>query len=269
MGETEKKAADRKKEKGREEKQEKAEGKRTEGERGSAQSCAIVLAAGRGTRMGTKVQKQFLDLGGYPVLYYSLKAFEESRVDEVILVTGQQDVEYCKKEIVEKYGFSKVSAVTAGGAQRYHSVYEGLKRLRETVEIVLIHDGARPFLDSGIIDRAVDAAAGYGACAVGMPSKDTVKIANEDGFAASTPERSLVWTIQTPQAFSRNLIFSAYCTMMADEKLQQGITDDAMVVERFTSNPVRLVEGSYENIKVTTPEDMEIAEAILKRRKRG
>lgn len=265
MGETEKKAAEKRKTRERE----KAEGKRDGREKDSAQSCAIVLAAGRGTRMGTKVQKQFLDLGGYPVLYYSLKAFEESRVDEVILVTGQQDVEYCKKEIVEKYGFAKVSAVTAGGAQRYHSVYEGLKCVRETAKIVLIHDGARPFLDDGIIDRAIDAAARYGACAVGMPSKDTVKIADEDGFAASTPERSLVWTIQTPQAFSRELILSAYRAMMADEELQQGITDDAMVVERFTLNPVRLAEGSYENIKVTTPEDMEIAEAILKRRKRG
>lgn len=228
---------------------------------------AIVLAAGRGKRMGTKVQKQFLNLDGYPVLYYSLKAFEESRVDEIILVAGQQEVSFCQTQIVEKYGFQKVSAVVPGGAERYHSVYEGLKALSSQSEFVLIHDGARPFLDQGVIERAIEGAKAYGACATGMPSKDTVKIADKDGFAISTPDRSMVWTIQTPQAFSRELIWKAYHSMMEDEKSQMGITDDAMVVERMTSERVYLAEGSYENMKVTTPEDMEVAEAILKRRK--
>lgn len=228
--------------------------------------CAVVLAAGQGKRMGSRIQKQFLDLGGYPILFYSLKAFEESQAEQIILVTGEREIEFCRREIVEKYGFSKVKAVVAGGAERYHSVYEGLKQVPDSSDIVLIHDGARPFVDSEIIDRAIRAAEEFGACAVGMPSKDTVKIADENGFAASTPERSRVWTVQTPQAFSRTVIWQAYQTMMGDESLQRGVTDDAMVVERLAGIPVRLTEGSYENIKVTTPEDMEVAAAILKRR---
>ncbi len=226
---------------------------------------AIVLAAGSGKRMGTKVQKQFLDLGGYPVLYYSLRAFEESPVDEVVLVTGERQIDFCRREIVEKYGFQKVKEVTAGGAERYHSVFRGLNCLSDEASLVLIHDGARPFVDRGIIERTIADAEKYGACVAGMPSKDTVKIADEGGFAATTPDRSLVWTVQTPQAFRRELICRAYKAMMESEALQQGITDDAMVVERMTGEPIRLTEGSYENIKVTTPEDMAVAEAILKR----
>lgn len=230
------------------------------------QVSAIVLAAGQGKRMGSRIQKQFLDLGGYPVLYYSLKTFEESQVSQVILVTGEQEIEFCRREIVERYGFSKVKAVVAGGAERYHSVYQGLKQVPASSDIVLIHDGARPFVDADMIDRTIRAAEEFQACAAGMPSKDTVKIADENGFAASTPERSRVWMVQTPQAFSRVLIWKAYQAMMEDESLQLGVTDDAMVVERLTGIPVRLVEGSYENMKVTTPEDMEVAAAILKRR---
>lgn len=230
------------------------------------QVSAIVLAAGQGKRMGSRIQKQFLDLGGYPVLYYSLKTFEESQVSQVILVTGEQEIEFCRREIVERYGFSKIKAVVVGGAERYHSVYQGLKQVSASSDIVLIHDGARPFVDTDMIDRTIRAAEEFQACAAGMPSKDTVKIADENGFAASTPERSRVWMVQTPQAFSRALIWNAYQAMMEDESLQQGVTDDAMVVERLTGVPVRLVEGSYENMKVTTPEDMEVAAAILKRR---
>lgn len=230
------------------------------------QVSAIVLAAGQGKRMGSRIQKQFLDLGGYPVLYYSLKTFEESQVSQVILVTGEQEIEFCRREIVERYGFSKVKAVVAGGAERYHSVYQGLKQVSASSDIVLIHDGARPFVDTDMIDRTIRAAEEFQACAAGMPSKDTVKIADENGFAASTPERSRVWMVQTPQAFSRALIWKAYQAMMEDESLQQGVTDDAMVVERLTGIPVRLVKGSYGNMKVTTPEDMEVAAAILKHR---
>ena len=161
------------------------------------QTCAIVLAAGQGKRMGTRIQKQFLDLGGYPVLFYSLNAFEKSQVDQVILVTGKQEMEFCRQDLVERYGFSKVKAVVAGGAERYHSVCEGLKQVPDSSAIVLIHDGARPFVDSEIIDRTIEAAEQFGACAAGMPSKDTVKIADENGFAASTPDRSRVWMVQT------------------------------------------------------------------------
>ena len=198
----------------------------------------IVLAAGQGKRMNSKIQKQFLCLQGYPVLYYSLKAFQECPwMQEVVLVTGLEEIEYCRKEIVEHYGFTKVKAVVAGGKERYHSVQNGLKAC-ETADYVFIHDGV-----------------------AGMPSKDTVKLVDERGVVCSTPDRKRVWNVQTPQVFSYALIADAY------EKALQGdctdITDDAMVVEKYGSHPVKLYEGSYENIKLTTPEDLPVAETFM------
>ncbi len=237
----------------------------------SIRTAAIVLAAGQGKRMKSKVQKQFLLLEGRPVIWYALHAFEESSVNDVILVTGAGEIAYCQKEIVEKYGFSKVSAIVAGGKERYHSVYEGLKALGERLsysdeDCVLIHDGARPFVDEPMIERIVSDIYKYGAAVAGMPSKDTVKLADADGFASVTPDRAKVWMIQTPQGFTYSLIRAAYDKMMSREKYQQGVTDDAMVVETMTEHKVRLTEGSYRNIKVTTPEDMEIAAAFLKKK---
>lgn len=236
-------------------------------------TAAIILAAGRGSRMGGNVSKQFLLLNDKPILYYSLKAFEESAVDEIILVTGEADILYCQKEIVEQFGFNKVTAVVGGGAERFHSVYAGLQFLKEKKQYgqddyVLIHDGARPFVDADIIHNTIIAVITYHACVIGMPVKDTIKIADADGFAKLTPKRSDTWMIQTPQAFAYPLICDAYEKLMSREEYQTGITDDAMVVETMTKHPVKLTEGSYENIKVTTPEDMEIAAAILSRRTR-
>lgn len=232
-------------------------------------TAAIILAAGRGRRMGGTVSKQFLLLNNKPILYYSLKAFEDSPVEEIILVTGKDDISYCKKEIVERSGFRKVTAVVGGGAERYHSVYAGLqslndKRYRQN-GYVLIHDGARPFVDTTIINNALADAVMFGASAVGMPVKDTIKIADADGFARFTPRRSDTWMIQTPQVFFYPVISGAYDKLMSREEYQCDITDDAMVVETMTEHPVKLTKGSYENIKVTTPEDMEIATAILSR----
>lgn len=232
-------------------------------------STAIVLAAGQGKRMGTKVQKQFLDLCGKPVLWYSLQAFETSAwVDEMILVTGEDLIAYCQEEIVEKYGFRKVRAVVAGGAERYHSVYRGLQAISDVEQrIVFIHDGARPFLTEEMIERAYKETLEHGACVVGMPVKDTIKIADENGFIRETPKRSLVWQIQTPQVFDAELIVPAYRQVIEREQelLDKGvqITDDAMVVETMCAHPVKLVQGSYENMKLTTPEDLKVAEAFL------
>lgn len=232
-------------------------------------STAIVLAAGQGKRMGTKVQKQFLDLCGKPVLWYSLQAFETSAwVDEMILVTGEDLISYCKEEIVEKYGFRKVKAVVAGGTERYHSVYQGLQAISDVEQrIVFIHDGARPFLTEEMIERAYRETLEHGACVVGMPVKDTIKIADENGFIRETPKRSLVWQIQTPQVFDAELIVPAYRQVIEREQelLAKGvqITDDAMVVETMCAHPVKLVQGSYENMKLTTPEDLKVAEAFL------
>lgn len=223
---------------------------------------AIVLAAGQGKRMQSSVQKQYMLLEGKPLIFYSLKAFEESVVDEVILVTAKGEMEYCQKEIVEQYGFKKVTQIVEGGKERYHSVYEGLKAVTGR-GLVLIHDGARPLLTVDIIERAVDGARKYQACVVGMPVKDTIKIADEEEYAVQTPERRLVWQIQTPQAFEYSLIKKAYDLLMSDETNQVGVTDDAMVTEKMLHQPVKLILGSYSNIKVTTPEDMEIAKVLI------
>lgn len=223
---------------------------------------AIVLAAGRGKRMNSKVQKQFLELGGKPVLYYSLNCFQQSPlVTDIILVTGAESVAFCKEEIVEKYGFTKVKKVIPGGKERYDSVYEGLLSC-ENSDFVLIHDGARPFITQEILERGMTGVRETGACVIGMPSKDTVKVSDENGFVQETPERNLVWSVQTPQIFEYSLIRNAHEKIRCEN--MTGITDDAMVVERASGRKIRLVEGSYKNLKITTPEDLDIAEIFLK-----
>ena len=225
-------------------------------------NTAIVLAAGQGKRMNSRVQKQFLELGGKPVLYYSLNCFQQSPlITDIILVTGAESVAFCKEEIVEKYGLTKVTKVIPGGKERYDSVYEGLLACRDT-EYVLIHDGARPFITEEIIRRGIQGVEKTGACVIGMPSKDTVKIADTQGYVAETPERSSVWTIQTPQIFEYNLIREAHEKIRCRD--MSAITDDAMVVEQETGVKIVLVEGSYKNLKITTPEDLDIAEIFLK-----
>lgn len=227
---------------------------------------AIVLAAGQGKRMGTAIQKQFLEIEGKPVLYYALRCFEDSGIiDDIILVTGKDMISYCEREIIEKYGFRKVCKVTEGGRERYHSVYEGLKCC-ESADFVFIHDGARPFVNQEILERAWEAVQRYGACIAAVPSKDTVKLGDEDGFVAHTPARESVWLIQTPQVFSYLLIKEAYDKALCASC--KGVTDDSMVVEQMTGHKVYLVEGAYENIKLTTPEDLQIAETFLQKSKK-
>ena len=223
---------------------------------------AIVLAAGQGKRMKSKIQKQFLLLKGKPVLFYSISCFEKSsEIDDIIIVTGAESVEYVKREIVEPFGFQKVKAVVTGGKERYDSVYEGLKAC-QNCDYVFIHDGARPFVTEEMIERGKKAVIAGGACVLGVPSKDTVKITDEEGFVESTPKRARVWNIQTPQIFSYDLIRGAYESIR--KKDMTGVTDDAMVVEQETGTKIPLVEGSYQNIKITTPEDLAIAEAFLR-----
>lgn len=234
----------------------------------SKKVAAVCLAAGQGKRMESKVQKQYLLIEDKPVLYYALKAFQDSPVEEVVLVVGTGEEEYCKKEIVERYGFTKVKNIVAGGKERYHSVFHGLQAI-EDADYVLIHDGARPFLTQDIITRCIDGAKEYKACVAGMPVKDTIKLADAEQNIESTPERSRVWMIQTPQAFEYPLIKEAYTTLIEQEekgiRTSIPVTDDAMVVEYFLNQKVHLVYGSYENIKITTPEDMRIAEVFVKR----
>lgn len=222
---------------------------------------AIVLAAGSGKRMQTQVHKQYLDLCGKPVIYYALMAFEKSAVDEVILVTGKGEIPYCREQIVDKYGFKKVARIVEGGKERYHSVYEGLK-CAKGASYVLIHDGARPFVNDTILKAVMEGVKEYQACVTAVPVKDTIKIADQDQYAAETPDRKYVWAVQTPQAFSYELILDSYTKLMQTDHL--AVTDDAMVLEKMTGKKVKLIEGSYRNIKITTPEDLLVAEAYLR-----
>jgi len=228
--------------------------------------AAIVLSAGVGSRMKSDIPKQYMDLAGKPVIYYSLRAFEDAGFSSIILVCGKDDVEYCQQEIVRKHGLNKVTAVVPGGKERYHSVFEGLRAVHEA-DYVFIHDGARPMLTQEIIERLKEAVEKEEAAVAGMPVKDTIKIVDEEGYVADTPERQYVWQVQTPQCFAYPIIYDAYKSIMQDE--EEGwtlpkITDDAMVLEYATDHEVKMVEADYRNIKITTPEDLIIAEAFLK-----
>ena len=228
--------------------------------------------------MQSDVAKQYMLLQGKPLIWYALHAIEESSViDDCVLVTGSkaEDITYVRDEIVARYGFHKVNTIIAGGRERYDSVYHALQVIADEDMAVpnkdgyiFIHDGVRPFLTEEILLRCYEAVEQYHACVAGMPVKDTIKIADGEGYASQTPDRTLLWQIQTPQVFDTQLICSAYREMMREKEnlAREGIsiTDDAMVVERFTGHKVKLVKGSYENIKITTPEDMAVAEAFLK-----
>lgn len=221
---------------------------------------AVILAAGRGTRMGGNVPKQFLEVGGEPILARTVRVFEESSViSRIVLVASSDYIRFCREEIVRKNGFQKVAAVIEGGRERYESVWNALLYLKENGcgdrDCVCIHDGARPFVTEEILLRVEEAVRACGTAVAAMPSKDTVKIADEEEFVVTTPDRRKVWMIQTPQAFSFGLIYQANKKLRAENGMS-GITDDAMIVERSGLARVKLVRGSWSNIKVTTPEDL-------------
>ena len=227
---------------------------------------AIVLAAGKGSRMNSSISKQYIELGGFPLIYYSLQAFEHSRVDDVVLVAGQDETDFCRSHIVEKYGFHKVRQIVAGGSERYLSVYQGLCAA-DNPDVVLIHDGARPFVTQEIIERTIEAAVKHGSGIAAVRAKDTVKIADDEQYSVQTPARDHVWMMQTPQTFLYSDIRSAYEKVIAGNA--QQVTDDAMVMEVAFGRSVKLVEGNYRNIKVTTPEDLEIADLFVRKLKLG
>ena len=241
-------------------------------------TAAIVLAGGRGTRMGADTPKQFMEVCGHPLIWYSLKTFEDSFVDEVVLVCSESDVDFCTTEIVEKYGFTKVKSIVCGGRERYHSVYNGIKALRcidegdmrDPCEIVMIHYGARPLVSQDVLRRVYDAVIADHAAVAAVPAKDTVKMADTEGYATETLRRDLVWLMQTPQAFDFYEVYDAYSKLIdsEDELLEKGIivTDDAMVLELFSDRRVKFVEGDYRNIKVTTPEDLELVKYYMEKR---
>lgn len=231
-------------------------------------TTGVILAAGQGKRMNTPVAKQFLILEDKPVLYYSLKAFEDSSVDEIILVCGKDQVEYCKDNIVKLYGFTKVSQVIEGGDERYDSVYRALQTIDRT-NYVIIHDGARPFASSALINQLIDVVRECKACIVATPVKDTIKVVDNKCFIKDTPNRSLLWSAQTPQAFEYSSIKRAYeLLFQEDTEIKKKITDDAMVCEMYCKLPIKIVEGNYGNIKITTGEDLVLAKVFLNNQKK-
>ena len=228
---------------------------------------AIVLAGGKGKRMGSRIPKQYMELNGKPMLYYSLKAFEDSFADNVILVCNEGEEDYCRKEIVIKYGLNKVNRIVPGGRERFDSVYNGLMA-SDGCDYVYIHDGARPLISQYILDRCQHYVEKYRAAVAARPARDTVKIEDGNRFIDSTPDRNRVWLMETPQVFEYALARSAYEKLVSSrDRLKDAgvnITDDTMVIKMFENVDAYLVEDIYCNIKVTEPEDMIIAEAMLK-----
>ncbi|MCM1326295.1 MAG: 2-C-methyl-D-erythritol 4-phosphate cytidylyltransferase [Bacteroidales bacterium] len=238
--------------------------------------CTIILlAGGSGKRMGTDKPKQFLEIAGKPLIWHSLNALERSAVvDDCILVAAAGDISYMKQNILEPGGFSKVKAVAEGGRERFESVWKGLEKLSQlkekaSLDVIMIHDGARPFLTEDILQRCFQGALQYRACVAAVPSKDTVTVADEEGFEAQTPDRRLVWNVQTPQAFTADVLYDAFSQMARDLDKPDGldklswITDDASVAAYYSHTRIRLVQGDYRNIKVTTREDLQIMEGFL------
>ncbi len=223
--------------------------------------AAIVLAAGRGSRMNHRLPKQYLPLGGIPIIARTLIALESfAAIDEILVVVREEEKEYFHKEIVRKYNLAKISRIVEGGKRRQDSVYNGLECTEEDITFIAIHDGVRPFITEDIFMEAIAQAVIHKAVVVAVPVSDTIKVAKQHGFAGSTLPRDKLWAVQTPQVFERGLILKAY--HLAKKENFAG-TDDASLVERMEC-PVKVVEGSPGNIKITTPGDLIIAEAILR-----
>jgi 2-C-methyl-D-erythritol 4-phosphate cytidylyltransferase len=223
-------------------------------------SDAVIVSAGKGQRLIEGRKKQFISLVGKPILAHTIDKFEACPlIRSILVVVGQEDMDYCMKEIVEKYRYRKISQIVPGGKQRQDSVKNGLDALSKNVDIVAIHDGVRPFITREMIEESIQSAIRLGAVAFGMPVKDTIKMAHPNGTVLKTLERESLWQIQTPQTFRVNLIKEAYHKATEDGFVG---TDDASLVERLGIK-VHLLPGSYTNIKITTPEDLMLANLFL------
>ena len=223
-------------------------------------TVALIVAAGKGERMRGRVKKQFIPLKGMPLLYYTLKAFEEFEgIENMYLVLDEADFEYCAREIIQKYGIKKVSQFVPGGERRQDSVWNGLKAMEGRCHMVIVHDGVRPFVSPEILKRLTAAMIDAQAVVTAIPALDTIKRVDGTGIVVDTLQRNTLFHVQTPQGFRFDLIQEAY-----ERALREGIqgTDDAYFVERM-GMPVKVVEGSSFNIKITMPEDIALAHYIL------
>lgn len=226
-------------------------------------TVALIAAAGQGKRMGSELNKQYLPLMGKPVLAHTLQVFQEHPlIDSIIVIATKEEMDFCQKEVVEAFGFNKVRQVVAGGQERQDSVYRGLQSLPEECDLVVVHDGARPLVTPQIITESLKEAQLSKASVVAVPVKDTIKQVDNLGFVEKTLNRGSLFSIQTPQVFKKEVIFKAY-----EEAYRKGVsgTDDASLVELLGIR-VKVVKGSYENIKITTPEDIELALSFIRGR---
>ncbi|WP_296645814.1 2-C-methyl-D-erythritol 4-phosphate cytidylyltransferase [Romboutsia sp. 13368] len=220
----------------------------------------VIVAAGTGSRMNMGINKQFIKLEGKEIIYYTIEKFyKNENIDDIVVVVKEDEAEFFRKEILDKYNFKNIK-LAYGGKERQDSVYNGLKSLDKNCNIVLIHDGARPFVSNKIINKSIEEAKENKAIVVGVPVKDTIKVIDNDKNIVDTPNRNILWAVQTPQTFDYNLLIKSY-----EDAFKDGFygTDDAMLVERI-GYKVKMVEGSYNNIKITTQEDLGIGSQILK-----
>ena len=222
--------------------------------------CTLIPAAGEGNRLKSAVKKPYVALAQKPILTHTIQRFEQNTaVDEIFVLVNEADFEMCRATVLAPYAFQKVQPLIAGGATRQQSVHNGVRALPADTDFVIVHDGVRPFVTDETIFACLDAAAEWGAAVAAVPVKETIKMANAEDFIVETPPRERLWTVQTPQVFRKSLLEKAH--QIAEEK-QLTATDDAALVEHL-GHPVKLVNGSYANVKITTPEDLRIANVFL------
>lgn len=226
-----------------------------------ANVAAIIPCAGQGKRMGSKVSKPYIDIGGRPLVTYTLDVFQNHPyIDTIIMVVRKEELEYCRENIVNKHSFTKVKAVVTGGKERQDSISLGISLLDKETEWVVVHDGVRPLITKEILARALEKAWKKGSAVVGVPVKDTIKKVNDDLSVSETPERKTLWQVQTPQIFRKDTLLRAYEQASLNN---WQVTDDASLVEKL-GEKVYMVEGEYTNIKVTTPEDIFFVKEMIR-----
>jgi 2-C-methyl-D-erythritol 4-phosphate cytidylyltransferase len=225
-------------------------------------SYALIPAAGMGKRMGASINKQYLHLDGLPIVARTIAIFEQSPLIEAIyLVIPADEIPFCREHVVEACGFHKIRLIVPGGRERQNSVMNGLNAMRPDLadgDVVLIHDGVRPLIAPELLSRSIDCALSNDGALVAVQAKDTIKTVR-DGIVTDTPPREILWQAQTPQTFRFGIIYDAHRS--AEQDGYMG-TDDSSLVER-RGGKVRIVTGDYANIKITTPEDLVLAEAFL------
>ncbi len=220
----------------------------------------VIAAAGTGSRMGSNINKQYMLLKGKPVLYHAVSTFNQmDLVEEIIVVAHPEEVDYCQKNIIDKYNLTKVTKVIPGGSQRQESVWQGLQNLSKDTHLVAVHDGARPLIYPELILKIYHAANKYGAAIPGVLAKDTLKTIDENGFVRETLDRSRIIAVQTPQIFNYSRLVKAYQAAYQDNFIG---TDDASLYEKYIDQ-VKFVMGDYHNLKITTPEDLVVAEQLI------